>query len=108
MSEHLLTSGEPDALHVAFELLVTAYEAGGLPVSHEEWARLTPLFSRLDREGISTATEAELAWLLDLEERATHSLELARVAGPGRDRAIARVYLIDDYRRRRRERSESA
>jgi hypothetical protein len=89
-----------------FDGLTSAYEAiGSLGLTPDDWPRLTALFDRMYREGVSAATEAEVAWLHDLEERLTFELARALVSGPGRDNAIARARLTDAYLRRRRRRT---
>jgi hypothetical protein len=90
------------ALRNRFEYLMRAFEVGGLhSLGPGGWARLTALFDRLGRAGVSSATEVEAAWVRDLEEQATYALARGLVAGPGRDRAIVRARLTDSYIRRR-------
>jgi hypothetical protein len=85
-----------------FEHVTEPWEGrgGDLGLRHDDWARLTAVCDRLAREGMSAATELELAWLRDLEERTTYALARALVVGPGRDRAIVQARLTDAYRRR--------
>jgi len=94
-----VTERGPAAL---FAHLTKAYERGPFNLAPTDWPRLTALLDRLEREGSPAATEAEAAWLCDLEERASYALAIAELAGPGHDKASARARLTDAFREGRR------